>query len=92
MCGQWVTDLEVAIHRMEEEAAEKERTWKAVIQRMKDEVAKKERTWKALEEKLANKAASTYGLGFKVALEHVRLLCPSTDVSATDAGKVVVDG
>jgi len=36
VCGQWVTDLETAIQQMEEENAEKERTWKA----LKDELAK----------------------------------------------------
>jgi len=43
-------------------------------------------------EKMANEAASTYGVGFEAALEQVRLLCPSANISVVDANKAVLDG
>ncbi|QCD99344.1 hypothetical protein DEO72_LG7g625 [Vigna unguiculata] len=61
------------------------------LQQVKDEFAEKERSWRALKEKLANEAASTYGVGFEVALEQVRLLCLLADISAADASKIVLD-
>jgi len=64
----------------------------AELQQTKEEFAEKERTWHTLEEKLANEAAFTYGVGFEATLEQVRLLCPSADISAADASKVVLDG
>jgi len=64
----------------------------AELQKVKEEFAEKEKSWLALEEKLANKVASTYGVGFEAALEQVRLLCPTADVSAADARKIIHDG
>ncbi|QCE12065.1 hypothetical protein DEO72_LG10g3305 [Vigna unguiculata] len=62
------------------------------LQQVKEEFVEKEKSWLGLEEKLANEAAATYGVGFEAALEQVRLLCPSADVSAADASKIVRDG
>jgi len=41
---------------------------------------------------MVNDAATTYGVGFEAALEQIRLLCPTTDLSGVDAEKVVIDG
>ncbi|QCD97087.1 hypothetical protein DEO72_LG6g1797 [Vigna unguiculata] len=62
------------------------------FRRLEMDAEEKEKSWCEQEEKMANEAATTYGVGFEAALEQVRLLCPTADLSGVDAEKVVIDG
>ncbi|QCD88095.1 hypothetical protein DEO72_LG3g2635 [Vigna unguiculata] len=74
------------------EAARKSDLLEVQLRQLEANVEEKERSWREQEEKMANEAATTYGVGFEAALEQVRLLCPTADLSGVDAEKVVIDG
>ncbi|QCD87260.1 hypothetical protein DEO72_LG3g1794 [Vigna unguiculata] len=75
-----------------EEMKRKKLELEETLRKMEVDALDKDKTWKAKEDKLANDVAMTYDVRFEVALEQVRLLCPSIDISGVDANKVVIDG